>query len=108
MNQTQQQPQPKLKKGTVHITAVLQNPQGVWDNSVDIEYPEGAQKFAVLNIWNGLYKIGLVRDLSEDSMEVIPACRILNCTLRLEEKNIELANVLDAAVATRGGFLQRK
>lgn len=87
-------------QATIKLTAFLTNPEGVWERDCPVEFPPGAEKQILVQLTTGVLKTGLVRELGDDEIEIIPAMRVKSITAKLN--TVQIASPLDLnAVAPR-------
>lgn len=87
-----------MPRGKVKITAILQGPDGVWEESIPVEFNAGQEKSAILQVLAGVRNFGLLRTVGGDEVELIPEGRVVSYNAKLE--TIVTGTLADIAAET--------
>lgn len=87
-------------RGTVHLTAYLKEPEGVWEQDVPFECPPDKEKSAMLQVVLSMLNIGLLESISETEFNLIPMGRVKTINVKAIPQNIGLATGADFSAAT--------
>jgi hypothetical protein len=87
-----------MPRGKVTITAVLQNPAGVWEESIPVEYNAGQEKSAILQVLAGVRNFGLLRTIGPEEVELIPEGHVVSYNAKLS--TIVTGTLADVAAET--------
>lgn len=86
-----------MPKGTIKVTAVLHNPDGVWEQEIPVEYPAGAEKQILMQVLGGVRTVGLLTTIGPEEVELIPETRVKHYNFKLN--TVVLGNEADVASA---------
>lgn len=94
--------------GKCKITAILQNPDGVWEKEIPLNFddpravPQAYKQLLMAEVRDGGLWREIINEASENEHEFIPAVRIRNINIHVEASTIALADANDLLNATRG------
>lgn len=88
---------PKIK-GSIKITAELQNPTGVWEKTIKVEYGPGQELPIILQVLATVRNTGLVNTVGTTKVTLIPEARVVGYTAELNL--VQLGDPLALAAAT--------
>jgi hypothetical protein len=67
-----------LTTAKIKVTAILQNPTGIHEDLVPVQYPEGRSHAAVFQFIGAVTATGgIIREIGKGSLQLIPLCRVV-------------------------------
>lgn len=85
-------------QGKIKATAILQNPDGAWDDEIPVQFEPGEERRVLAQVGGSLGN-GLMRWLGPKHLEVIPACRIKS--LEVQFSDVAVASPADLETAKK-------